>query len=141
MATQNQLKLNKEEQKNRRFSDNFKLQKVREIELNKTRVSEICKQYQVSGVSVYKWLKKFGMNQDNKVRLLVETDSDTRELLLLKQKVAELERAVGQKQILLDYKDKLIEIAEQTYGISIKKNSNTEPSNISGNTETNTLSV
>jgi hypothetical protein len=28
---------------------------------------------------------------------------------------------VGQKQVLLEFKDKMIEIAEQTYGVDIKK--------------------
>ncbi|MBK5261313.1 MAG: hypothetical protein JJE17_01920, partial [Peptostreptococcaceae bacterium] len=45
------------------------------------------------------------------------TDSDTRQLLALKKKVAELEQIVGQKQILIDFKDKMIDLAEETYGV------------------------
>ncbi len=59
--------------------------------------------------------------KDKPERLVLETESDTKELIALKQKVAELEKIIGQKQILLDFKDKMIEIAEQTYGIDIKK--------------------
>ncbi len=54
-------------------------------------------------------------------RLIIETDRDTRQLLELKKKVAELERIIGQKQILIDFKDKIIELAEDPYGVDIKK--------------------
>ncbi len=138
MATLEQSKLDTSSKQRRRFSDSFKLQKVREIELGKTKISEICKQYQVSSVSVYKWLKKFGMCKEKEEWLIVETASDTRQLLAYKQKVAELEQLIGQKQILIDFKDKMIEIAEDTYGISIKKKSSTVQSNSSGKAGNNT---
>lgn len=141
MATREDRKLSASERRRRRFSDNFKLQKVREIELRKANVSEICKQYEVSRRAVYKWLNKFGMDKKKEERLIVETDSDTRQLLFYKQKVAELEQIVGQKQIVIDFKDKMIEIAEETYGIDIKKKPSTVPSNSSGNTGKNTLSA
>ena len=55
--------------------------------------------------------------------------------LELKKKVAELERIIGQKQVLLDFKDKMIEIAEQTYGVKIKKKFSTPQLNTSRKTE------
>jgi hypothetical protein len=70
----------------------------------------------------------------------VETDSDTREILALRKKVAELERLIGQKQILLEFKDKMIEIAEDMYGVDIKKKLSTKPSSTSGATGKNTES-
>ncbi|MGN6439722.1 MAG: transposase [Agriterribacter sp.] len=116
----------------RRFSESFKRKKVQEIELKVSRISEICKQYQVSSVAVYKWIRLYGINKHSEERLIMETKSDTTELLRLKQKVAELERLIGQKQIELDFKNKMIEIAEQMYGIDIKKKLSTPPSDISG---------
>ena len=121
MAVRKTNKLSKSERHTRSFSDSFKLQKVREIETGKSRVSDICKQYEVSNTSVYRWLDQFGLMKDKKERLIIETQSDTRELLELKKKVAELERIVGQKQILIDFKNKMIDIAEEMYGIDIKK--------------------
>jgi transposase len=67
-----------------------------------------------------------------KERVIVETDSDTKQLLELKKKIAELERIVGQKQILLDFKDKMIDLAEETYGVDIKKKFTTKPSSTTG---------
>ena len=123
MATPEQFKMTVSERRSRSFSDNFKIKKVREIEMGKTKVSEVCKQYEVSTTNVYKWMKKFGTMKNKKERLIVETESDTQQLLHLKKQVAELERIIGQKQVLLDFKDKMIELAEQTYGVDIKKNS------------------
>ena len=141
MAKLEDEKMSISERRRRRFSDNFKVKKVREIELKQTKVSEICKQYQVTAVSVYKWIEKFGMNKKKVDRLIVESESDTKQLLLLKKKVAELEQIIGQKQVMLDFKEKMIEIAEQTYGIDIKKKCTTPPSNTSGATEENIPTV
>jgi len=138
MARLEQFKLDLEDRKRRRFSDNFKLQKVRELELGKVKISELCKQYEVSSTSIYRWINKFGMKKDKKEKLIIETESDTKELLLLKKQIAELERIVGQKQILIDFKDKMIELAEQTYGVDIKKKFSTKPQDITGKTENKT---
>lgn len=135
MVVRETHKLSRSERCSRIFSDSFKLQKVREIETGKSIVSDICKQYEVSNTSVYRWLDQFGLMKDKKERLIVETQSDTRELLELKKKVAELERIVGQKQILIDFKDKMIDIAEEMYGIDIKKKFSTQQQNISGGLE------
>jgi len=141
MAVRETHALSKSERYTRSFSDSFKLQKVREIETGKSRVSDICKQYEVSNTSVYRWLDQFGLMKDKKERLIIETQSDTRELLDLKKKVAELERIVGQKQILIDFKDKMIDIAEEMYGIDIKKKFSTRQPDTSGDTAKDTPSV
>lgn len=141
MATREKFKMTTSERRRRTFSDSFKLQKVKEIERGVTKVSEICRQYEVTRANVYRWLNKFGSMKNKKERLIVESDSDTKKLLELKKKVAELERIIGQKQIILDFKDKMIEIAEQTYGVDIKKKFFTPPSKTSGKTESNTPSA
>ena len=138
MAVRETHKLSRSERYTRSVSDSFKLQKVREIETGKSRVSDICKQYEVSNTSVYRWLDQFGLMKDKKERLIIETQSDTRELLELKKKVAELERIVGQKQILIDFKDKMIDIAEEMYGIDIKKKFSTRQSDTSSDTAKDT---
>ena len=135
MATKAQLPLTLSERHRRVFSTNFKILKVREIETGKSSISDISKAYQVSFTSIYRWIEQYGLMRNKKERLIVESQSDTQELLALKKKVAELERIVGQKQILIDFKDKMIEIAEEMYGVDIKKKLSTQPPNTSGNTE------
>jgi hypothetical protein len=55
------------------------------------------------------------------VRQVVEAKSDTQKIRILEERIKELERLVGQKQIMIEFKDKMIEIAESTYGVDIKK--------------------
>jgi len=129
------------ERRSRHFSTNFKIQKVREIEKGITRVSEISKQYEVTSTNIYRWIDKFGSMKSKKERTIVESESDTKELLALKKKIADLERIIGQKQILIDFKDKMIEIAEETYGVDIKKKFITKPSDSTGSKESDSPSV
>lgn len=123
------------ERRRRNFSESFKIKKVREIETGVTKISELCKAYEVSGTAVYKWINKYGIMKNKKERLVIESESDTQELLALKKKVAELERTVGQKQLLIDFKDKMIDIAEEMYGVDIKKKLSDKLSNTSGSKE------
>ncbi len=121
MAKRSEYKMTIEERKLRRFSENFKREKVREIDLKKTKITDICRVYEVSKSTVREWINKYGMKSEKGVKIIVETESDTNQLLALKKQVAELERIVGQKQIQLDFKDKMIDIAEEMYGVDIKK--------------------
>ena len=141
MATREKFKMTTAERRQRHFSDGFKIQKVRELETGKTKVSELCKQYEVSSTNVYRWLNKFGTMKDKNERLIVEADSDTKRLIELKKKVAGLEQIIGQKQILIDFKDKMIDLAEEAYGVDIKKKYSTQQSNTFGNTGSNTSSA
>ena len=61
-------------------------------------------------------------------------DSTSKRVRDLENKVKELERMVGQKQITIDYLEKMIEIAKDEFQIDIKKNYNTPQSTGSGET-------
>ena len=135
MAKLNQLKLSTSERQRRHFSDSFKIQKVRELETGQTKVIEICSQYEVSQTAVYRWIEKFGIMKEKKERFIIESESDTRQLIELKKRLSELERIIGQKQIQIDFQNKMIDLAEETYGVDIKKKFFTPPSVTSGSTE------
>ena len=106
---------------NRYFSSDFKMKRVRELEKNLVCIADICKTYHVSRTSVYRWIYKYSSMAKREVKQVVEAKSDTKKIQLLEERVKELERALGQKQMLIDIKDKMIEIAEETYDIDIKK--------------------
>jgi len=105
----------------RKFSQDFKRKKVRELERNITTIPDICRTYSVSRTSVYRWIYKYSNMAKKQVKQVVESKSDTRKIKALEDRIKELERIVGQKQLLLEFKDKMIEIAEDTYGVDIKK--------------------
>ena len=138
MATLGKLKSGPSLRINRYFSEGFKRQIVSDIEKNIVIISEVCREYQVSHTAVYKWLYKYSLMRKKGIKQVVEAESDTRKLLQLKERIKELERIIGQKQLMIDFQDKMIEIAEEEYKIEIKKKLNSSLYSGSGNTETNT---
>jgi transposase-like protein len=135
MATREEFTLNKTERRNRIFSEDFKRQKVREIEQRISTVSEVSKAYQVRCGNIYKWIEKYSSTYKKGVRLVVEMESETKNKITLQAKIAELERIVGQKQLMIDFQAKMIDLAEEVYHIDIKKKFESKPSSITGKTE------
>ena len=127
-------KLTIRERQNRYFSEDFKRKKVSEIERNLSRVSDICREYQVSRTAVYKWIYHYSGMRKKNVKQVVEAKSDSQKIAALKAQVKELERIIGEKQVKLDFQDKMIEIAEETYQIDIKKKFSGKRSSGTGST-------
>jgi len=123
---------------NRYFSESFKRKKVREIEKNISTVLEVSREYEVSTTAVYKWLDKYSRNRKRGVKQVVELMSDTRKIQDLKAKIRELEQMLGQKQFEIEFKNKMIDIAEEMYDVDIKKKLGSRPSPGSGSTGKNT---
>jgi len=105
----------------RYFSEDFKKKKVRELERKTTSIPDICRTYSVSRTSVYRWIYKYSVMAKKQVKQVVEAKSDTQRIKALEARIKELERIVGQKQLLLEFQDKMIEIAESDYDVDIKK--------------------
>jgi transposase-like protein len=135
MANRKHFKMSVDQRRQRTFSDNFKKQKAQELEMGLSSIPDLEKQYEISRATIYKWIRKFGSVKKKTERIIVENESDTKELLALKKKIAELEQIIGQKQVQLDFKDKMIDIAEEMYQIDIKKKFGSKPSDGSGITE------
>jgi len=136
VATIERLEKARLERQNRYFSEEIKRQKVDDLERNLVTISELCREYGVSRTSVYKWIYKYSVNRKRQERQIVEKLSDTRKIKGLEDKIRDLERIIGQKQIQLDFKDKMIEIAEEMYQIDIKKKCGSKLSSGSGETGT-----
>jgi transposase-like protein len=132
MTRTNTNALSIQERQRRVFSEELKVKKVKEIERGISTIAEICKAYQVSDTSVRKWLNKYSTMKKSKERLIVESQSETQKIIELKKQIADLERLLGQKQIQIEFKDKMIDLAEEVYKIDIKKNFGTKPSSDSG---------
>lgn len=105
----------------RTFSTTFKKEKVALIEQGSISVRELSVIYEVTPAAIYKWLRKFS-NIAQTERVVVEKISEeakNKELLL---RIAALERAVGKKQLELDYyKSAVEELSEQEGRDVLKK--------------------
>jgi len=122
----------------RYFSADFKKKRIQELENNLVSISDICKVHKVSRTSVYKWLYKYSNMAKRQERQVVESKSDTKKINYLEERIKELERIVGQKQLLIDFQDKMIEIAEDTYDVDIKKKLGSKLSSGTGTPGANT---
>ena len=135
MANREQFEQSRQERQRRIFSEEFKRKKVREIEQQLTTIAQVSRQYEVRENSVSKWMAKYGQNYMKGVRTIVESQSDTARIAALKAQVAELQRIIGEKQVQLEFKDKMIALAEEVYGVDIKKKFESKSSSGTGNTE------
>ena len=62
-------------------------------------------------------------------------ESSAQKLKALEKKIKELERTVGQKQIMIEYLETMMEVAKDELNIDIKKNFNTPQSSGSETTK------
>jgi transposase len=108
------------------FSESFKREKVQEVIEKRSTISEISRANEVSPTSVHRWINLYS-NSKKQTRTIVEAKSDTHKILDLQKKIAELERLIGQKQVQLDFQEKMIDLAEETYKVDIKKKFASKP--------------
>lgn len=106
------------------FSETFKREKVNEILSCEYSISSFCKLWDVSTTSVYRWIEKYTPEHKKRTTIVVQKDSEYTKTEELAKKVAKLEQALGQKQMQLDYLEKLIELASKEYDMDLKKNFN-----------------
>jgi len=121
-----------DQSRNRSFSDKFKKDIVRRVEKNELTVSEVAIEFEVSRTSVYKWVYKYSNLYKKGLKQIIEPMSSTKKIKDLQSRIKELEQIVGQKQIKLDYFEKLIEISESDYNIDILKKKDSKHSSGSG---------
>jgi transposase len=105
---------------NRNFSEEFKKIKVKELEKGILKITELCKIYEVSRTSVYKWIYLYSKIERG-TKTVLQMDSEKTKTLQLLQKISELERVIGQKQLEIDYLNKSFEIASNEIGYDLKK--------------------
>ncbi len=111
----------------RKYSEEFKRKLVEEFEKGIMSVRQMERHYGVANSAIYRWIYTYSTYNEKNVRVVEMKDSQTNRVKELEKKVKELERCVGQKQIMIDYLEKMIDLARETYSIDIKKNSDTPP--------------
>ena len=132
MANLNEFKKIFNKNVNRTFGEKFKKDIVNRIENNEYSVREVSQLYGVSTTAVYKWVYKYSILYQKGYRQIIEPMSSTKKVKELQNRIKELERAVGQKQMKVDFLEKLIEIADAELGIDIKKKAGSAPRSGSG---------
>ena len=97
---------------------------VREYESGQYSVSELGIIYDIASQNIYEWIYKYSNYNKKSIQVVEMKDSQADKLKRMEARIKQLERAVGQKQMNIDYLEKMIELAKEHYDIDIKKNSN-----------------
>lgn len=121
--------------KSRRYTVGFKKQLVNEFESGKFSVLELSRLHGIHFQSIYNWIYKYSNSNNQGYRIVEMKDSSKKKVKDLEQKIKDLEQIVGKKQIMIDYLEKMMEVAKDELDIDIKKNFNTSQSAGSGKTK------
>lgn len=116
---------------NRNFSEAFKRSKVNDLAKKLVTISMLSRQLEVSRSAIYQWIHRYS-DTPKGVRTVMQQDSEAFKTLALQQRLAELERIVGQKQLEIDYLNRAFAVASDELGYDLKKKYAPPPSNRSG---------
>ncbi|HKL19671.1 MAG TPA: transposase [Halalkalibaculum sp.] len=126
----NKRKLNKR----RQFSEQIRRKAVEEFRSGKYTVKELADLYHCSPQTIYRWIYKYSPGDSPSINVIEMSESTDQKVTDLQKKIAELEQVVGQKQIKVDFLQKMIELAEEEYDLDVKKSFSSKPSSGSEST-------
>lgn len=121
--------------KQRRYSVEFKKKLVADFESGKYSVPQLERLHGISNSTIYNWIYKFSIFNEKGFRVVEMKDSSNKKMKELEARIKELEQTVGRKQIMIDYLEKMMDIAKEELDIDIKKNFATSQSPGSGKTK------
>lgn len=111
----------KKEPIRRVFDLALKLELVKKVDRGELRVREISRVYGVSETAVRKWMYQYSDLYKKQTHVVVEKRSLSKKNQELSNRIKELEQALGQKQLRIDYLEKLMKISSERLGEDIEK--------------------
>ena len=109
-----------EERRRRRFSETFRKEQVRLIESGAVSISEVSRLYEVKWDSVSRWVKKYG-SKGVPGMLLIQSPKEIDRLRDLEKEVKNLKQIIGDQQVEILYKSKLLAKAKEFLGEDFEK--------------------
>lgn len=109
-----------DERRMRRFSEEFRREQVRLIELGERTVMDVSRLYEVKHSNVRKWVVKFG----NKVlpeMTIIQTQDEVNRVKELEKQVTHLKGIIGQLHVEMLYKNELIALVKEQLGADFEK--------------------
>lgn len=105
----------------RYFSEDIRREVVKKIESNELSIAQAKREYEVSATSIYRWLYRYSQYLKKGFRLIMEKKSHQEQKEQMRQRIEELERVIGQKQLEIDILNKTLELGSREAGFDIKK--------------------
>lgn len=105
----------------RSFSEELRKQIVGQIERKEFSIAQVCRDYQVSPAAIYKWLYRYSATLKKGTRMVMEKDSQEKTTQDLKNRIKELEAALGRKSLEADLFRVIVDLASDEYKTDLKK--------------------
>jgi transposase-like protein len=104
------------------FCVELRKQIVRQIELGEFTVLQAVREYGIGGKqTVYNWLYKYSDTLKKGTRMVMEKDSQAKLSTELKNRIKELEAALGRKSLEADLYRIIVEKASDEFRVDLKK--------------------
>ena len=110
------------------YSESFKRARVSEYERGEYTVLQISRLYQLSNVTVYNWIYRYSTYNKKGYKIVEMSESNQDKVKQLEKQIKELQQALGQKQLKLEYWEVIARLAKEKYDIDIEKNFDSQPS-------------
>ncbi len=105
------------------FSEDLRKQIVGQIERGEFTVTQAMREYGIGGKqTVYNWLYRYSRTLKKGTRMVMEKDSQSKTAQELRNRIKELEAALGRKSLEADLYRIIVEQASDEYGVDLKKN-------------------
>jgi len=114
-------KVKKHIRKKRSFTEEFRKKIVEEFETGRFSVKELAYLHKIHPQLIYRWIYKYSTVNKRGYRVVELEKSSTMKLKEMQKKLAEYERIIGQKQLEIDYLNKIIDLASEKYQEDLKK--------------------
>jgi len=105
----------------RTFSPTLRKEVVGLVESGKLSVSSAAREYMVNRNTIYRWIHRYSTYNKKGNLLVVDKNSHSEKINQLQQRIAQLEQAVGHKQMQIDFYEKFIDLASEEVGQDLKK--------------------
>lgn len=117
----NKMKNSYEIKQKRSFSESLRKQIVGQIERKELSIAQVSREYHVSKAAIYNWLYRYSSTLKKGTRLVMEKDSQEKSSQELKDRIKELEAALGRKSLEADLFRVIVDLASEEYKTDLKK--------------------
>lgn len=105
----------------RSFSEELRKQIVGQVERKELSIAEVSREYEVSKAAIYNWLYRYSSTLKKGTRMVMEKDSQEKSTQELKNRIKELEAALGRKSLEADLFRVIVDLASDEYKTDLKK--------------------
>ncbi|MBN7813719.1 transposase [Algoriphagus sp. H41] len=114
----------------RTFSEALRKQIVGQLERKEMSISEVSREYEVSKAAIYTWLYRYSGTLKKGTQMVMEKDSQEKNNQELKNRIKELEAALGRKSLEADLFRVIVDLASEEYKTDLKKTFGEQASNL-----------